>query len=176
MRGRTVDDRARGVEPARQRREVEPAGRHGRRDRTRNEIVVRDHGPGISEEDVPFVFDRFYRAPSARSMPGSGLGLAIVRQVAEAHGGTVVVEAPEGGGTQMRLTLPRKTAPADAVRRLRTGLEETRHVVRPRCRACDDNVSQVARCLAQPHEQAISARVATAVPGAAFGQTKVTTL
>jgi two-component system sensor histidine kinase MprB len=71
-----------------------------------NEIVVRDHGPGISEEDVPFVFDRFYRAPSARSMPGSGLGLAIVRQVAEAHGGTVVVEAPEGGGTQMRLTLP----------------------------------------------------------------------
>jgi signal transduction histidine kinase len=39
-------------------------------------------------------------------MPGSGLGLAIVRQVAEAHGGTVVVEAPEGGGTQMRLTLP----------------------------------------------------------------------
>ena len=70
------------------------------------ELVVRDHGPGISEEDVPFVFDRFYRAPSARSMPGSGLGLAIVRQVAEAHGGTVVVEAPEGGGTQMRLTLP----------------------------------------------------------------------
>jgi two-component system, OmpR family, sensor histidine kinase MprB len=70
------------------------------------EIVVRDRGPGIAEEDAPFVFDRFYRAPSARSMPGSGLGLAIVRQVAEAHGGTVVVEAPEGGGTRMRLTLP----------------------------------------------------------------------
>ena len=70
------------------------------------ELLVRDHGPGISDEDVPFVFDRFYRAPSARSMPGSGLGLAIVRQVAEAHGGTVVVEAPEGGGTRMRLTLP----------------------------------------------------------------------
>jgi two-component system sensor histidine kinase MprB len=70
------------------------------------ELVVRDHGPGISDEDVPFVFDRFYRAPSARSMPGSGLGLAIVRQVAEAHGGTVAVETPDGGGTQMRLTLP----------------------------------------------------------------------
>jgi two-component system sensor histidine kinase MprB len=70
------------------------------------EIVVRDRGPGIAEEDAPFIFDRFYRAPSARSMPGSGLGLAIVRQVAEAHGGTVVVEAPEGGGTRMRLTLP----------------------------------------------------------------------
>jgi two-component system sensor histidine kinase MprB len=70
------------------------------------ELAVRDRGPGIAEEHVPFIFDRFYRAPSARSMPGSGLGLAIVRQVAEAHGGTVVVEAPEGGGTRMRLTLP----------------------------------------------------------------------
>ena len=71
------------------------------------ELAVRDRGPGIAEEDVPFVFDRFYRAPSARSMPGSGLGLAIVRQVAEAHGGTVSVEAPTDGGTRMRLTLPR---------------------------------------------------------------------
>ena len=70
------------------------------------EFAVRDHGPGIAEEDVPFIFDRFYRAPSARSMPGSGLGLAIVRQVADAHGGTVAVEAPEGGGTRMRLRLP----------------------------------------------------------------------
>ena len=56
------------------------------------ELTVRDHGPGIDEADLPFVFDRFYRAPSARGMPGSGLGLAIVRQVAEAHGGTVVAE------------------------------------------------------------------------------------
>ena len=70
------------------------------------EFAVRDHGPGIAEEDVPFIFDRFYRAPSARSMPGSGLGLAIVRQVADAHGGTIAVEAPEGGGTRMRLRLP----------------------------------------------------------------------
>ena len=56
------------------------------------ELTVRDHGPGIDEADLPFVFDRFYRAPSARGLPGSGLGLAIVRQVAEAHGGTVVAE------------------------------------------------------------------------------------
>ena len=44
------------------------------------ELTVRDHGPGIAAEDVPHVFERFYRATSARSMPGSGLGLAIVRR------------------------------------------------------------------------------------------------
>ena len=70
------------------------------------EVSVRDHGPGIDEEDLPYVFDRFYRARSARGLPGSGLGLAIVRQVAEAHGGTVVAERANGGGTLMRLRLP----------------------------------------------------------------------
>ena len=69
------------------------------------EVTVRDHGPGIDEEDLPYVFDRFYRARSARGQPGSGLGLAIVRQVAQAHGGTVVAERAEGGGTLMRFTL-----------------------------------------------------------------------
>jgi two-component system, OmpR family, sensor histidine kinase MprB len=69
------------------------------------EVVVRDHGPGIADEDEPYVFNRFYRAPTARALPGSGLGLAIVRQVAESHGGTVVVERPAGGGTRMRLRL-----------------------------------------------------------------------
>ena len=69
------------------------------------EVTVRDHGPGIDEEDLPYVFDRFYRARSARGLPGSGLGLAIVRQVAEAHGGEVVAERAEGGGTVMTLRL-----------------------------------------------------------------------
>jgi two-component system sensor histidine kinase MprB len=69
------------------------------------EVTVRDHGPGIDDEDLPYVFDRFYRARSARGLPGSGLGLAIVRQVAEAHGGTVVAERADGGGTLMRLRL-----------------------------------------------------------------------
>ncbi|HKG44087.1 MAG TPA: HAMP domain-containing sensor histidine kinase [Gaiellaceae bacterium] len=69
------------------------------------EVVVRDHGPGIPAEDLPFVFDRFYRARSARGMPGSGLGLAIVKQVADLHDGSVAVEQPEGGGTLMRLRL-----------------------------------------------------------------------
>jgi two-component system sensor histidine kinase MprB len=73
------------------------------------EVTVRDHGPGIDEEDLPFVFDRFYRAPAARGRPGSGLGLAIVRQVAEAHGGTVTAEPAAGGGTLMRLRLLTKS-------------------------------------------------------------------
>jgi two-component system, OmpR family, sensor histidine kinase MprB len=68
-------------------------------------VTVRDHGPGIDEEDLPYVFDRFYRARSARGLPGSGLGLAIVRQVAEAHGGAVVAERAEGGGTRVVLRL-----------------------------------------------------------------------
>ena len=70
------------------------------------EVAVRDHGPGIAPEDLPHVFDRFYRAPSARGTPGSGLGLAIVRQIAEAHQGTAVAEAAEGGGARLRLRLP----------------------------------------------------------------------
>lgn len=68
-------------------------------------LTVRDHGPGIADEDLPYVFDRFYRARSDRGLPGSGLGLAIVRQVAEAHGGEVVAERAEGGGTRMILRL-----------------------------------------------------------------------
>jgi len=69
------------------------------------EVSVRDHWPGIDAEDLPYVFDRFYRSRAARGMPGSGLGLAIVKQVAESHGGSVVAERPEGGGTLMRLRL-----------------------------------------------------------------------
>ena len=70
------------------------------------EVAVRDHGPGIAAEDLPHVFDRFYRAPAARGTPGSGLGLAIVRQVVESHGGTVTAGAAEGGGTIVRLAFP----------------------------------------------------------------------
>lgn len=70
------------------------------------ELTVRDHGPGFAESDLPYVFDRFYRAAEARGMPGSGLGLAIVREVAESHGGSVVAENAEGGGACLRLRLP----------------------------------------------------------------------
>jgi two-component system, OmpR family, sensor histidine kinase MprB len=70
------------------------------------QLTVRDHGPGISADDLPHVFDRFYRGAEARGRPGSGLGLAIVRQVAVQHGGSVAAEPAPGGGTLMRLRLP----------------------------------------------------------------------
>jgi two-component system, OmpR family, sensor histidine kinase MprB len=69
-------------------------------------LEVRDHGPGIAAEDLPRVFDRFYRAPGARGRPGSGLGLAIVRQMAEAHGGAVHAANDPGGGARLTLELP----------------------------------------------------------------------
>jgi two-component system sensor histidine kinase MprB len=69
-------------------------------------IEVRDHGPGIAADDLPRVFDRFYRAPGARARPGSGLGLAIVRQMAEAHGGSVHAANDPGGGARLTLELP----------------------------------------------------------------------
>ena len=75
------------------------------------ELSVRDHGPGIDGSDLPFVFDRFYRSPSARGLPGSGLGLAIVRQVAESHGGRVSAGPAPGGGALFRLGLPTLAAP-----------------------------------------------------------------
>jgi two-component system sensor histidine kinase MprB len=69
-------------------------------------ITVRDHGPGIDDEDLPRVFDRFYRAPAARAMSGSGLGLTIVRRVVDGHGGSVTVGPAPGGGAIARIHLP----------------------------------------------------------------------
>ncbi|WP_412079339.1 sensor histidine kinase [Streptomyces xanthophaeus] len=68
------------------------------------ELTVRDHGPGIAAEDLPYVFDRFYRADAARALPGSGLGLAMARQIARAHGAELTAEAAPGGGALFRLT------------------------------------------------------------------------
>jgi two-component system, OmpR family, sensor histidine kinase MprB len=69
------------------------------------EVSVRDHGPGVDPEDAPRVFDRFWRASNARSLPGSGLGLSIVKEVAESHGGSVTLEHASGGGARFRLRL-----------------------------------------------------------------------
>jgi len=67
-------------------------------------LSVRDHGPGFEDSDLPYVFDRFYRAEQARKLPGSGLGLAIVRQAAEAHGGYVKAENAPGGGARLTVS------------------------------------------------------------------------
>ena len=80
-------------------------------------LAVRDHGPGFQEADLPFVFDRFYRAQDARKLSGSGLGLAIVRQAAEACGGFVEAQNAPGGGALLRVGFGRQLelpGPADA--------------------------------------------------------------
>ena len=69
-------------------------------------IEIADHGPGIAPEDRPKVFERFWRAPAARSSRGSGLGLSIVAQVVGSHGGSVEVAETPGGGTTMSVELP----------------------------------------------------------------------
>jgi two-component system, OmpR family, sensor histidine kinase MprB len=69
-------------------------------------LEVRDHGPGIAPDDLPHVFDRFFRGARSRALPGSGLGLAIVRQVAELHAGTVSAATAPDGGTVMRMRVP----------------------------------------------------------------------
>jgi two-component system sensor histidine kinase MprB len=69
------------------------------------QVTVADHGPGVADEDLPRIFDRFYRAAASRSKPGAGLGLAIVREAAEAHGGQATVESSPTGA-RFTLTLP----------------------------------------------------------------------
>ena len=69
----------------------------------RRQLTVRDHGPGFDEDDLPHVFERFFRSDRARAMPGSGLGLAIVRQAAEAHGGRAEAQNAPGGGALVRV-------------------------------------------------------------------------
>jgi two-component system sensor histidine kinase MprB len=77
-------------------------------------LEVRDHGPGFAAEDLPRVFERFYRAVGARTTPGSGLGLAIVQQVAEEHGGRAFAANAEGGGALVGFEMPVGGAATDA--------------------------------------------------------------
>ena len=69
-------------------------------------VTVRDHGPGVDEQDLPYVFDRFFRGTNSRGRQGSGLGLAIVRQVTEQHGGTATATNAPDGGAVFTLHLP----------------------------------------------------------------------
>jgi two-component system, OmpR family, sensor histidine kinase MprB len=77
-------------------------------------LSVRDRGPGVAPDELPLLFDRFFRGASARERHGSGLGLAIVRQVMESHGGAVAAANAEGGGLVVRLALPAIEAPVPA--------------------------------------------------------------
>ena len=76
-------------------------------------LQVADQGPGIAEEDLTHVFERFYRSPEARSTPGSGLGLAIVQHVAANHGGHVAAGRAPGGGALLSVWLPGRPVRAE---------------------------------------------------------------
>ncbi len=76
-------------------------------------VTIIDSGPGIDAEDLPHIFDRFYRSAAARGTPGSGLGLAIVKQVAETHTGTVEAGNEPGGGARFTFHLPAGEPPGD---------------------------------------------------------------
>jgi len=77
-------------------------------------LMVIDHGPGIPEDDLSLVFDRFHRATASRTLPGSGLGLAIVREIVERHRGTVSAVNRPGGGASVGFELPVQDAPTSA--------------------------------------------------------------
>ena len=73
-------------------------------------LTVRDHGPGFPEDDLPRVFERFYRSAEARGMPGSGLGLSIVQQVAQMHGASVTAGNAPDGGAVLTVAFPAERA------------------------------------------------------------------
>ncbi|MEU2244134.1 HAMP domain-containing sensor histidine kinase [Streptomyces sp. NPDC018338] len=77
----------------------------------RGELTVRDHGPGIPPDELPHVFDRFWRSPSARSLPGSGLGLSIVARTVHQAGGSASLAPAPGGGTVATVRLPGAPTP-----------------------------------------------------------------
>ncbi|MEV7139171.1 sensor histidine kinase [Streptomyces tauricus] len=79
------------------------------------ELTVRDHGPGIPADELPHVFDRFWRSPSARALPGSGLGLSIVARTVQQSGGDVALSPAPGGGTIATIRLPGAPTPPPAL-------------------------------------------------------------
>ncbi len=70
-------------------------------------LRVTDNGSGIPPDELPRIFDRFYRGRDAASVSGSGIGLAVVAELARAHGGRLDVASEPGEGTEVTLTLPR---------------------------------------------------------------------
>jgi two-component system sensor histidine kinase MprB len=88
-------------------------------------VSVVDDGPGVAAEDVPHIFERFYRSPAARGMPGAGLGLAIVGQVAYANGGTVDMRTSPAGSTFILAFPPLAPSPLSAAPGLGPGATST---------------------------------------------------
>lgn len=80
-------------------------------------IEIRDHGPGIPDDEANKVFERFYRADTSRTREtgGSGLGLAIVAAIVGSHGGSVRVQDTDGGGATLVVSLPLHEEPAEAL-------------------------------------------------------------
>ncbi|MBR6044601.1 MAG: HAMP domain-containing histidine kinase [Ruminococcus sp.] len=72
-------------------------------------LTFRDHGKGIPDEDIPFIFDKFYRGHNSQGEQGSGLGLYIVRYIAQRHGGSVSLRSCPDGGLEVRVVLPAET-------------------------------------------------------------------
>jgi signal transduction histidine kinase len=81
---------------------VEPAPKNGEE----IAITVADTGIGISEKDIPHIFERYYRGDKSRSGPGAGLGLPLVQGIVESHGGRVSVESEPGKGSVFQVFLP----------------------------------------------------------------------
>ncbi len=84
---------------------------------TRGTLLVADQGPGIPVQDVPHVFERFYRSAESRGMPGSGLGLSIVKAVADRHGGEVQAGNGPDGGAAFWFHVPGSMAPPEVLAR-----------------------------------------------------------
>ncbi len=78
------------------------------------DITVRDTGCGIAKEDMPFIFDRFWRAESSRSRRGNGLGLSLVKAITDSYGGTISAEPTPRGGTTFKVHLPPPSAAVEA--------------------------------------------------------------
>ena len=73
------------------------------------QMSVRDTGVGVTAEELPRIFERFYKSDAARRSPGSGLGLAIAKHIVQAHGGTIWAESTPGAGTTVSFTIPLAT-------------------------------------------------------------------
>ena len=94
-----------------------PPGGRVRVELRRGTIMVSDQGKGISPDDLPHVFDRFYRSTESRTLPGSGLGLSIVKAVADRHGGEVHAGAAPDGGAKFWFHVPGTMAPPEVLAR-----------------------------------------------------------